>query len=70
MSFLGGGGAPKAPELRRADPLPKPADIQPAQQQERARARRAGQGSTLLSRGVLSQEPSLFRPQLKGRLGG
>ena len=66
MSF--GSSGPSSP------PPPQPApilgEIGPGRQQERARLRRARGSTTLLTRGLLLQEPETFRPQLNTALGG
>ena len=69
MSFLGGGGgAPDAP--KRVQPPPRVVDSADlGKQQERARQRRARGSTTLLSRGLLTQEPSTMFPQLRSTLG-
>ncbi len=65
MSFLGGGGG--SPTPKRPSPPPRPTGIDPLVATERERSRRAG--TTLLSRGLLTEEPELRRPGLQTTLG-
>ena len=65
MSFLGGGASkPRVPP-----PAPMPVDIGAGRMVEQERAKRSRSKSTLLSRGLLSEEPELFTPRGKTLLG-
>ena len=71
MSFLApSGGGFKAPVPEKAPPAPQPADTElGAKVTERERRRRAGKTSTLLSRGMLTENPTTYMPQMKALLG-